>query len=81
LDALSGTTIDGNVVTNGYLTNGQLSASYMVGSNFRMNTVVDLVKKSLPVTTPCGLIDPNPETTMYQGILRDGWVGESFGIS
>jgi hypothetical protein len=58
-DALSGTTIDGKTVAYGYLTNGDITASYLDGSNIPVKTIIDTENRNVPVSPPCGIIDPN----------------------
>jgi hypothetical protein len=60
-DALSGTTIDGETVHYGYLANGDVTASYMDGSNFPILTIIDAENKHVPVQQACGIIDPTSE--------------------
>ena len=60
-DAISGTTVDGKTVAYGYLVNGKITASYMDGSNFSIMTIINAENNFVPVTEPCGIIDPNPD--------------------
>jgi len=76
-DALSGTTIDGETVTYGYLVNGQITASYMDGSNFPMETIIAAENSNMPVAEPCGIIDPNPDGDNNYNLTGNygGWSG------
>ena len=76
-DAISGTTIDDKTVSYGYLVNGKLTASYLDGSNFPAKTIVEAEDKRLPVSKPCGIIDPNPDGDNNFNLTGDyqGWLG------
>jgi len=57
-DALSGKTIDGIIVSYGYLVSGDITASYLDGSNINCKTIIDAENGRVPVVPPCGIIDP-----------------------
>lgn len=77
-DALSGTTADGRIVAYGYLANGEITASYMDGSGeISMKTILNAENNGVPVKTPCGIIDPNPNGDKSIIVTGDyqGWLG------
>jgi hypothetical protein len=76
-DALSGTTPDGKIVSYGYLTNGQITASYLDGGNFPRDTIIAAENKGIPVNPPGGITDPNPDGDNNYNVTgtSQGWLG------